>query len=207
MINIERRQEVPLLLAGKKSWRSTGVLDTLFADFKGKCYLTGRDFDDLTDMKVDHFVTRSEDDALHYEWINLYPIHEKANKNRPKSTPSGDYLDPCNPGEDVEKDIIYLVEIGGGTLFKPLDERNLRAVNTAQLLTHVHRDLKGAIQKKHHEVVHAVAGWLNALLKGRTKEALEKELLLKMLLSRDSQFTMLMRSIEEVSDLPDDFFD
>ena len=65
----------------------------------------------------------------------------------------------------------------------------------------------GDTKKKHHEVVYAVAGLLNALLKGRTREALEKELLLKMLLSRDSQFTMLMRSIEEVSDLSDDFFD
>jgi hypothetical protein len=207
MINIERRKEAPLSLARKKSWRSKDVLKALFTDFKEKCYLTERKFGHYKDLEVDHFVLRNEDDTLHYEWTNLYPGHEKANKRRDKQSRLGGYLDPCDSDDDVERDITYVVEIGGKALFKASNPNNQKAVNTADQLSRIHQDLKEAIRLKHHEVVQTVAEWRTAIAIGRTDEAYEKELLLKTLLSRDSQFTTLMRSIRVVKDLPDDFFD
>jgi hypothetical protein len=207
MINIERRIQAPASLADKKSWRGKDVLQALFEDFREKCYLTERKFDDPEEMEIDHFVTRNENEALHYEWTNLYPIHEKANKKRPKTTPVGGFLNPCSQTDNVEEDVEYRVEIGGGTLFKPRDLANQKAVNTAQLLTHIHQDLKGAIRKKHHEVVNAIAEWRTAVATGRTADEYEEELLLRTLLSRDSSFTMLMRSMPVVKDLPPDFLD
>lgn len=204
MINIERSEQAPLSLADQKSYRGNDVLDELYKTLRKKCYLTEQVFNSPKEMEVDHFTTQKENGKLLYDWTNLYPIDNKANKKRPKTTPSGGYLDPCSLDDDVEKDIIYVVEFGGNALFKPRDTFNQKAVNTAELLNHVHRDLKQNIRDKHHEVVHAVAEWYHARNTKNVSEEYEKELLLRKLLSRDSHFTMLMRAIRVV---PNHFFD
>ena len=199
MINIDRNQLAPPSLAAQKTYRNADVIAALHTIFRGKCYLTERVFDYPDEMEIDHFVTQNDDQTLAYEWPNLYPIDQKANKLRPKSTPPGGYLDPCHPDDDVEKDITYVVEIGGKVLFKPTNPANLKAVNTAQLLDHIHRDLKPAISKKHHAVVAAIANWNTAKAKGDLGRAYEEELVLRKLLARDSNFTMLMRAIWAVA--------
>lgn len=198
MINIERSEQVPLSLVDQKSYRGNDVLDELYKTFRGKCYLTEQVFTSSKEMEIDHFITQKEDGSLIYEWTNLYPIDNKANKQRAKTTPSGGYLDPCNPQDDVEKEIVYVIEFGGNSLFKPRDALNQKAVNTAQLLNHLHKDLKPNIRDKHHEVVNTVAEWHHARVAGNEREEHEKELLLRKLLSHDSHFTMLMRSIRVI---------
>lgn len=207
MINVVRDQPAPPSLASQKSHRSPDVIDALYQVFKGKCYLTEKVFDSPSEMEVDHFITQSERPDLVFDWQNLYAIDQKANKQRPKQTPVGGYLDPCHIDDDVEQEIVYIVEFGGNALFKARDSANQKAVNTATLLNHLHRDLKPAVKNKHHEVVDAVSGWYAAKTRGDAQEEVEKELLLKKLLSRDSHFTMLMRAIRAVRSLPDDFFD
>lgn len=218
MINVTRDVAAPDSLLLQKSYRNKDVIDLLFRIFKGKCYLTESLFNHPEEMEIDHFVTQSEDAGKIYDWTNLYPISQRANKQRPKSTPEGGYLDPCNSEDDVEKEIVYVVEFGGNALFKARNPQNIKAVNTAKLLNNLHKDLKPAIKDKHHEIVNAVAEWYNArnkiagqqdssLTESTHKTLLTKELLLKKLLSRESHFTMLMRSIEAVENLPPDFFD
>jgi len=207
MINVTREQPSPPSLAEQKTHRSDDVIAALWTDFRHKCYLTEKVFDSMKEMEVDHFQTRNERPDLIYTWENLYPIDNKANKKRPKQTPPGGYLDPCNSAEDVEQEIIYVVEFGGSALFKALNPGNAKAVNTANLLSYLHRDLKPAIKDKHHELVNAVAEWHHAKSSGDVQGELEKELLLRKLLSRDSHFTMLMRSIKALQSLPPDFFD
>jgi hypothetical protein len=199
MINISRNQSVPPSLAAQKTYRNTDVIEALHTIFNGKCYLTERVFDYPEEMEIDHFATQNDNGTLVYEWTNLYPIDQKANKMRLKSTPPGGYLDPCHPDDDVEKDIVYIIEFGGNALFKPANPVNQKAVNTATLLNRVHRDLKPTIAKKHHEVVFAIANWNTAKAKGDTKRAYEEELVLRKLLARDSHFTMLMRAIWAVA--------
>lgn len=207
MINVIRDQPAPPSLALQNSHRDTDVIDALQLVFKGKCYLTKKVFDSPNEMEIDHFIPQNERPDLIFEWENLYPIDNKANKQRPKKVPDGGYLDPCNPEDDVEQEIIYIVEFGGNALFKARSETNLKAVNTANLLNHLHRDLKPAVKDKHHELVDAVAGWDHARRVGDEREELEKELLIRKLLSRDSHFTMLMRAIKSVQSLPIEFFD
>jgi len=207
MINVVRDLPAPSSLASQKSYRSQDVIEALHQVFKGKCYLTEKVFDSPNEMEVDHFVTQNETADQTYVWQNLYAIDQKANKQRPKQTPLGGYLDPCDEGDDVENEIIYIVEFGGNSLFKAKNLTNQKAVNTAALLNHLHRDLKPAVKDKHHEIVNAVAEWDHAKRLGNEQEELEKELLLKKLLSRDSHFTMLMRSIRAIRSLPSDFFD
>ncbi len=198
MINVIRDTPAPLSLAAQKEYRNQEVLEALFNVFREKCYLTERKFDSMNEMEIDHFIPQNDPSKPIYEWKNLYAIHEKANKQKPKSIPIGGYLDPCAPNEDVEREIIYKVEFGGNALFKARDEDNIKAVNTVSLLNHVHRDLKQAISNRHHEVVNAVAGWYHARQEGDQDKELEQELLLRKLLSRDSSYTMLMRSIKVV---------
>ncbi|MBD2703068.1 hypothetical protein IC229_20645 [Spirosoma sp. BT702] len=207
MINVVRGVSAPPSLASQISYRSSDVIDVLHQVFNGKCYLTEKVFDSPKEMEIDHFLTQHERPDLKYEWKNLYAIDQKANKKKPKTTPEGGYLDPCNPDDDVEREIIYIVEFGGNALFKARDSSNQKAVNTANLLNHLHKDLKPAVKDKHHEVVNAVAEWHTAKVLCNQREELEKELLIKKLLSRDSHFTMLMRSIKAIQSLPTDFFD
>lgn len=204
MINVIRDPLAPLSLAEQKTYRSEDVLEALHITFRGKCYLTEQVFASAKAMEVDHFVTQTENSTLAFEWTNLYPIDNKANKQRPKTTPPGGYLDPCSLADDVEKEVVYVVEFGGNALFKPRDKTNQKAVNTASLLNHIHKDLKQNIRDKHHEVVNAVAEWHHARLLGNQVKEDEKELLLRKLLSRNSHFTMLMRAIPVV---PEQFFD
>lgn len=207
MINVIRDQPAPPSLASQISHRNKDVIDALYSIFRGKCYLTEQVFNVPSEMEVDHFVPQNERPDLAYTWENLYAIDNKANKQRPKQTPPGGYLNPCDPADDVEKEIVYVVEFGGTALFRARNEANTKAVNTAKLLNHLHKDLKPAVRNKHHEVVNAVAEWYHAKGSGDQREELEKEVLLRKLLSRDSHFTMLMRSIKAIQSLPFNFFD
>lgn len=207
MINVVRDLPAPPSLTSQKSYRSQDVIESLHRVFKGKCYLTEKVFDSPNEMEIDHFVTQNEKADQTYVWQNLYAIDQKANKQRPKQTPPGGYLDPCDEDDDVENEIIYIVEFGGNSLFKARNLTSQKAVNTAALLNHLHRDLKPAVKDKHYEIVNAVAEWDHAKRLGNEQEELEKKLLLKKLLSRDSHFTMLMRSIKAIRSLPPDFFD
>lgn len=204
MINVIRDIPAPPSLAAQKEYRNQEVLEALFKVFREKCYLTEKKFDSMNEMEIDHFIPQNDPSKPIYEWKNLYAIHEKANKQKPKSFPVGGYLDPCDPNDDVEHEIIYKVEFGGNSLFKARNESNLKAANTANLLNRVHKDLKQAISNRHHEIVNAVAEWYHARKEGNQDKELEQELLLRKLLSRDSSYTMLMRSITVV---PNTFFD
>lgn len=207
MINVVRDLPSPPSLATQKEYRNEDVIEALHQVFNGKCYLTEKVFDSPNEMEIDHFVTQSERSDLVYEWTNLYAIDQKANKKKPKTTPVGGFLDPCDPNDDVEQEIIYIVEFGGNALFKARDITNPKAVNTANLLNNLHRDLKPAVKDKHHQVVNAIAEWHHARATGDQLEEYEKELLLKKLLSRNSHFTMLMQSIRVIRSLPATFFD
>lgn len=204
MINVTRRSEAPASLAAQKEYRNTEILQALSDDFLQKCYLTEFRFSDVSLPQIDHFVTQHEDPTKIYEWTNLYPIHDKANGIRPKITPPGGYLDPCDEQHDVEREILYSIRFDGTVSFKAADPTNRRAVNTALLLKKVHAHFQNAIAERHNEIVTTLWNWKNAIEQQDTERIVEFELLLSSLLSRKSAFTMLMRSIRYV---PTQFFD
>ncbi|GAB3933966.1 hypothetical protein [Larkinella terrae] len=203
----------------KESWRGTDLFERFDNEFHAKCYLTEQKFVTSWAMDVEHFVSRTENPNLTYTWSNLYPAEHAANMMKPRRTPVGGYLDPCNPLDDVESELLYLIDFGGQAVhFQAQDRKNQKAVNTANLLKHLHngsspetinrtKDLRFAIYKKYEEVLRWMNKWRVAEKQGNAEEEFKAKSVLQGLLSRRSAFTMLMRSIETVKDLPDDFFD
>ena len=202
-----------------KSYRNADLFDLFEADFFSKCYLTEKLFVTPWSMDVEHFWPRNEKPELTYAWSNLYPADHDANMHKPNQTPVGGYLDPCNPGEDVEKSIRYAIDIEGGAVhFEATDLTNQKAVNTAQLLQRVHNghsydtrkkaaEIQTAIQRKYIIVLEHINAWWKAVHEQNQVEEFESRRKLMRHLSRRSAYTMLMRSTKAVRALPDSFLD
>lgn len=202
------------------SYRAEDVLEALGNDFHSKCYLTEQKFANAWAMDIEHFKSKAfgQHPALKYEWSNLYPCSHDANMFKPRIDPEGGYLDPCSPNDDVEEEIVYTLYLNGKTRFNAFDDKNLKAKNTAQLLDKIHnggkdRDAKMKtatlrlyIQKISFELIELIMDWLS--VKGNEKEEVRISVRIKELLSRESDFTMLLRSLSCVrKHIPKEFFD
>lgn len=193
--------------SSNSAYRTSEVLEALHHTFLGKCYLTEVVFGSINEIEIDHFVPRVERPDLKYAWPNLYASDHKANISKPKNTPNGGYLDPCSLEDDVEDQLLYALSMDGNPNFQARDLENQKAVNTATLLNRLHKDLKKAVQDKHNAVLKMMAEWGTAQKNNDRQRVFELELALKELLSRKSNFTMLIRSSYIVRQLPLDFFD
>ena len=132
-----------------KSYRNADLFDLFEAGFFNKCCLTEKLFMTPWSMDIEHFWPRNEKPELTYAWSNLYPADHDANMHKPNQTPAGDYLDPCDPADDVEKDIRYAINIEGRSVyFEAVDPANVKAVNTAQLLERIHNGHTHDTRKK-----------------------------------------------------------
>ena len=200
-----------------EAYRNADVLDAFDRDFYSKCYLTEKQFVNSYTMDIDHFIPQNERPDLVYEWNNLFPIEHYTNMIKPRKTPDGGLLDPCDPNDDVETEILYfLFDLGYEPQFKPKDPNNIKAKNTCYLLTRVHnghddntkkgtKELRHGIRKRYREVLDKISDW-KRYEEGTVKKNLVKNEL-KNLLSRKSSFTMLIRSTPAVRQLPDGFLD
>ncbi len=202
-----------------ESYRNADLFTAFEECFFNKCYLTEQSFITSWSMDIEHFVPQTERPDLKYTWDNLYPANHDANMMKPRNTPSGGYLDPCNPEHDVERDILYFIDFEGDRVhFRASDESNIRANNTAQLLEKLHnghtydtrqktQEIRSAIQKKYVKVLETINKWRKATQERNSQAEFEFERILKGLLSRRSSYTMLLRSMEAVKDLPVHFLD
>lgn len=201
------------------AYRNSDVLEGFDRDFHSKCYLTEQKYANSWAMDIEHFRSKAfgQYPELKYDWDNLYPCSHDANLLKPKKDPVDGYLDPCDPNDDVEKDIIYTLGLGGVAFFDPLDDSNIKARNTAYLLDKVHNgldfdskqktaEIRLLIAKKAEDVKEAIMGWLH--VKGNMDEEIRASRKIKNLLSRKSDFTMLLRSLDCVRKyVPADFLD
>ncbi len=202
------------------SYRAEDVLEALGNDFHSKCYLTEQKFANAWAMDIEHFKSKAfgQHPDLKYEWTNLYPCSHDANMLKPRIDPEGGYLDPCSPDDDVEKEIVYTLGLNGIARFYALNKENIKAKNTAQLLDKVHNGgkdkdaqmktatLRLYIQKKSFVLVELIMDWQS--VKGNQEEELIIGGKIKDLLSRESDFTMLLRSLSCVKKhIPQEFLD
>lgn len=198
-------------------YRNSDLLNAFDENFHSKCYLTETKYANSWIMDIEHFVPQNERPDLVYEWTNLFPADHYTNMIKPRKNPLGGYLDPCNPKDDVETEIIYtLSSYGYDPDFTPSNDKNIKALNTCDLLKRVHNghdqetingteNLRHSIHKKYIMILNKIIEWQN-YCKG-TQEEIQAKRELKDLLSRKSSFTMLMRSIPAVRRLSSDFFD
>ena len=170
-------------------------------------------------MDVEHFIPQKERSDLKYEWTNLYPASHDANMMKPRNTPVGGYLNPCEPNDDVENGLLYFLDYENDEVhFKATDSTNVAAVNTANLLQKLHNgdtietrrktaELRNAIHKRYVRILELINEWRQAREDNDVQVAFETERTIKAYLSRKASFTMIMRSLKAVKGLPADFFD
>ena len=200
------------------SYRNSDVLEAFDRDFYSKCYLTEQKYQTAYSMDIEHFKSKAfgQFPELKYEWTNLYPCSHDANMSKPRIEPTGGYLDPCNPNDDVEKEIVYSLEMGGVASFDILNENNLKAANTCKLLDKIHNgrddyskkktaELRFLINKKEREVIDLIMEWL---YEKNNEDKIRVGRKIKNILSRKSDFTMLLRSLPSVKKyIPLEFLD
>lgn len=199
------------------SYRSSDLLVAFDRDFHSKCYLTESKYVNSWIMDIEHFIPQNERPDLIYEWTNLFPAEHYSNMIKPRATPNGGYLNPCDPNDDVENEIFYtLSAYGEDPCFEPVNKRNTKATNTCNLLNRVHNghnddtkngtaDLRHSIHKKYIDILKKICDWNFARNGSQEKSQIAREL--RELLSRKSSYTMLMRSMPAVRQLPADFLD
>jgi len=240
MINIEREKSIPESLLREEiftylaklkkyqadpehnpkprlpgTYRTSDLLDAFDRCFFSKCYLTEQKFENSYAMDVDHFIPQKERPDLVYDWDNLFPLAHWANLQKPKKTPTGGWMNPCDPADDVEKALVYSLSVNAEhPEFAAKEDSALNCKNTVALLDKIHNgideysvkqtaDLRHAIQKKCTMIHNKIIEWQGA---GSNKAHIEQEL--KALLSRKSSFTMLCRSLAAVKlYVPQDFLD
>jgi hypothetical protein len=213
----EDRKNTPQLKGGI-SYRNSDVLEAFDRDFYSKCYLTEQKYQTSYSMDIEHFRSKAfgQFPELKYEWTNLYPCSHDANMSKPRIEPTGGYLDPCDPNDDVEKEIVYTLEMSGVASFDVLDKNNIKALNTCQLLDKIHNgtddysqkktaELRFLIHKKEREVIDLIMEYLH---EKDIEDKIRVSRKIKNILSRESDFTMLLRSLSSVRKfVPVDFLD
>ena len=202
-----------------ESYRNADLFEAFDDCFFNKCYLTEEAFFTSWAMDVEHFRPQNEHPDLKYTWSNLYPASHDANMMKPRNTPVGGYLDPCEPTDDVENNLLYFLDYENDAVhFEAIDSANTKAVNTAKLLQKLHNgdtqetrrktaELRNAIHKRYVKILELIIKWQKARDANDLQTKFETERILKAHLSRRASFTMIMRSLEAVKDLPADFFD
>ena len=198
MIPIVRSEEAPASLADKSGWRGDDVLEALYADFLGKCYLCERPTQPHG-FEVDHRIQRAWNawTELDYDWTNLCLACEDCNKRRPTAEPAEAPLDPAV--HDIDQRLVQTWDVTNNRpVFGPTNLDDESAKQTSKELKHLHSHLtpKGqnlltAIRSYRSRVAFAERDFL-AESDPREKSRLRNEL--AQLLSKTAPFTALIRS-------------
>ncbi|MEN8218729.1 MAG: HNH endonuclease [Pseudomonadota bacterium] len=201
MIKIDRNQvTVPSI---GKNYRTPEILKALGKIFYNKCYLCEIKKNHPDNFEIDHLIPVSENEALKYEWHNLYLCCTECNGY--KSDEFINILDPCQ--DDVEIDIIYeLMPIDHQPRFYSSNPQNKTINNTVTLLEKVHNgddvksinktaSLRNAIDRRAKQLMQAMLNFFRA--KAKEDELAKQKSLreIKEIVSRYSPYTMLMRSL------------
>ncbi len=189
-------------------WRNEETLTALGIVFRNKCYICEEKKASPELFEVDHFITQIDDDSLKYKWSNLYLCCSDCNGSRKKKTPIGGYLDPCDPNDDVETEIIYNIfpYDYNQPVFTPANPIPSEKVkNTIEQLKKCHYGSKKTKMKfeSFRETIARQAKKLVNLMFERkiaidNKDSVEidrKEIQIREMLTENAPFTMLMRSV------------
>ncbi len=189
----------------KKQHRTTEILDKLGIIFNNKCFLCEERYFRPSSLQVEHFKPHKGNEALKYDWNNLYlACGDTCNQYKGSFE---NILDPCNLEHNVENFIIYeLTFIDHIPHFFSADENNILIKNTCDLLEKIHNgdkqdsinktaSLRNAIDRRAKELLFAIKDYFKAIQTNKNIEKQRAEQKIKEIASRKSPYTMLMRSI------------
>jgi len=209
VIDIERSVPAPASLACSKSCSGRDVLEALYRDFLGKCYLCERELS-IGEIEVDHRLPQCRWPGGARCWANLFPACAYCNRRRPRSRAKPSLL---SPGEGVERRIVQRVRFRPTgdieCMFVPVQPDDVRAQATAEELERLHSpdharshrtrlatiELLSKIRDRYLQEVYPVELEVLRARKRRRAKNLAIEATLASLLSRKAQFTMLMRGL------------
>jgi len=189
-------------------WRNEETLKALGIVFRNKCYICEKKESSPEQFEVDHFITQNEDDSLKYEWSNLYLCCSDCNGSRKKKTPIGGYLDPCDPNDDVETEIVYHLpayEYNQPVFAASSQNPSDKVKNTIAQLNKCHygsRKTKMKFESFRKTIAKHVTKLLALIIEKRNAvdnknpiEIASKETQIQQMLAENAPFTMLMRSV------------
>jgi len=216
MINVNRDVTVEPIV--KNAYRTIEILKALGIVFKNKCYLCEKKDTSPGIFDVEHFETQKEAVEKKYIWSNLYLACHICNGIKPKISPIEGFLDVCNPDEDVEEFIGY--EFDSLEYDKPIFytiDPSQKTKNTVKLLKKLHfghnpnsklrtASLREAINRQAKKVLSTIVNYKKAANIGDRGSLQIEERNLRIHFSKESPFTMLMRSFGNEYELQH-FFD
>lgn len=215
MINCDRNIVSAPTITNK--YRTDEILEALGTVFKNKCYLCEKKTSDASFFEIDHFIPVNEDIGKKYEWENLYLCCDDCNGARKKKTPAGGYLDPCNPNENVETEIEYILppykfnEPVFASSNVPVTDKVQNTIDQLKLMHYGTKrtqikcaSFRDVISKEATKLLALIIEESKAIRTGDTRQIALKRQLIENMLSEDAPFTMLMRYIaKEYRDVSD----
>lgn len=212
MLDAKRSVPAPASLAREVTYTDEDVLEALYRDFRGKCYLCEREVV-RGGFQVDHRRPKAEWPEGTYTWSNLYPACGYCNGRRPKSYPEGGLL---SPGDGVEQRIHHTggidAELNFECIFTAARVGDQPAENAVHELEWVHSvetattpgarlAARSFLDSIHDHYMSRVRPLEVKARRARTrgKPNIDVEQRLRLVLSRRAPFTMLMRSLVDSS--------
>ncbi|TQQ85413.1 hypothetical protein EXD82_01315 [Peptacetobacter hominis] len=131
MIKVDRSFPAPKSLEKKKSYTEEDILNQLYHDFYGKCYICG--IDKLQDPEVEHLRPHKNGKYVDrkYDWKNLFLSCGHCNSIKNISKYEENIIDCCKI--DSEEFISFRF-IDNNVVVTERDTDNYDAVNTAELV-------------------------------------------------------------------------
>ena len=200
MVKIERTPTAPPSLAVEKTkasgkYNEEDVIDQLYQDFHGKCYLCG--IKPPHGIEVEHLRPHKGDIDRKFDWNNLFLSCTHCNSVKNQAQYGDLILDCCV--DDPEKVLTYCLA-DGHVRVEPLGQNpTLEAVRTGELLTECFELTNTGIRKKESKIrKDALSMTMNLLYKkllehqqAPSDESLE---LLRTMLSRTYKFAGFTRA-------------
>ena len=168
MVKIERTKIPPTSLAVQKqkasgSYKEADVVNQLFTDFHGKCYLCEQN--ELQSVQVEHLLPHrnGEDVERKFDWNNLFLSCAHCNSVKNCRKYEANIIDCCSK----EPESLIHQELQEGKVCVGAMEDNLEAQNTAALIQDCFEMRNHAIRTRESQVkVRALQATMNLLFSG-----------------------------------------
>lgn len=200
MVKVERTPTPPASLATEKAklhgtYRGADVVDQLYKDFNGKCYLC--EINELQSIEIEHLLPHhnGQDRDRMFEWNNLFLSCPHCNSVKNRAKYESNIIDCCLIDPET---IIQQEFYDGKVVVSPLLD-TIEATTTAELVQDCFELRNVAIRTRECQTrVYALQGTMNMFYKELEKYSTEKTerhlRVLRAMLNRNYRFSGFTRT-------------